>query len=453
MASLAILSEELILSILPYLQTVDLLSLTRVCKSLQRITAPRIYQGVNCTWDEDTEDISSIQLFLRSILERPELALLVKHVQFQGINHTEWRHLELGDHVIKLARNLISRAQFPLADTWMLWGIVDPIIALVLSQLSNLESLEVGIVFMNDQPFVRKVINAAISHSLEDVSTPAFRSLQKIEYSAMPGVSMIETSNIDRILPLFYLPSIRTISTLIRDADLFSWPQKDCPHASSLTTLNLHYAHMKESTLKELLSTTPNLRTLLVGFQINAEPHDTHSPFLNITKLRDALDQVRSTLEHLTLSIDFFTTVAMELDWGGSYENGNNFGVRGSLGSLATFENLQSIEIPLILLFGWSSSPPIAKLADMLPRTLRTIVLRNDLALFQGYDWEQAKCPRPVLEWLCERRSYQPKLERVTMRMKQYMGENDWGKDARGELERCCEGAGVAGDFCEEEYW
>ena len=183
---------------------------------------------------------------------------------------------------------------------------------------------------------------------------------------------------------------------------------------------------------------------------MNADPCDTRSSSLDLSKLRDALDKVRSTLEHLTLSINFFATDYRRLDSGGSFENGNSYGIRGGTGSLAPFEKLQSLEISSVLLLGWSSSPPQVRLVDILPQALNSIVFRNDMAGFDHYVWEQGKCPTPVIEYLVEAKAHTPELESVTMLVNQYMDENDWGKEAEWEFEGGCEDAGVSCKICKE---
>ena len=227
MIGFSTLPEELILSILHYLQIADLLSLSLVCKVLQRIAIPRIYRDVNWTWDEDAKDDSTVQSFLRSILERPQLALMVKHIQFRGFKFSDWLHLELGDHVMQLARNIIARVGYPIADKWMFglqYGSLVVIIALVLSQLPNLESLEVGRFFLDETLFCELFHHAAVSSPLRESSFPAFRSLQIIKYSGAPYLARLADANLDRILPLFYLPSLRTLSTYIRGDEFFAWP-------------------------------------------------------------------------------------------------------------------------------------------------------------------------------------------------------------------------------------
>ncbi len=156
------------------------------------------------------------------------------------------------------------------------------------------------------------------------------------------------------------------------------------PNTSILILSRTHQIWLRE--LKALLSSTPKLETLECGFEHDAEPSNGPSPFFDCEDLRLSLEPVRSTLKHLTLSFMFTAETAMEVDAGGSFENGYAGGLKGKIGCLRDFERLEMLEIPIAILFGWSIITTTT-LSQILPQSLRSLVLRQDLSTFWEYKW------------------------------------------------------------------
>lgn len=190
----------------------------------------------------------------------------------------------------------------------------------------------------------------------------------------------------------------------------------------------------------------PNLKSLSCGLWCETESINDHSSFLDCEALGKALKHTR-LLEHLVISVKFFTSSAMEVDWGGAYEKGEHWGIKGSLGSLTDLAHLKSFEVPIVVLLGWVVSSSAPQLADILPRTLRQLLLRNDLNFFYKYEWHQKACLDRLSGYLGRLGADAVSLEGITVILKDCPPEDRWDQDARRELKSLYREAGVSCTF------
>lgn len=99
--------------------------------------------AISWTWNTSTHEPSSsnpsIHLLLRKFLNSPHLCTSIEHLTFSGDPGTI-EGIDEGD--IKAVENLLRQAQFPLAPLWknaLNLGNINVFVALILSQLSNLQ--------------------------------------------------------------------------------------------------------------------------------------------------------------------------------------------------------------------------------------------------------------------------------------------------------------------------
>lgn len=76
-------ANELWIQIIKYLPRTDLPNISRTCKLLNKLAEPYLYSILDTTSHKSGPD-KSIALFFRTILDKPELALHVRHVTLQG---------------------------------------------------------------------------------------------------------------------------------------------------------------------------------------------------------------------------------------------------------------------------------------------------------------------------------------------------------------------------------
>ncbi|KAI9879070.1 MAG: hypothetical protein M1830_009711, partial [Pleopsidium flavum] len=454
MATIANLPLELVQLILSYTQRKDLVILSCVCKSLQRLMVPLLYQEVRWTWDTAAGRNPPIHLLLRSILERPTLASYIEHIEFRGSQPpsvwTREDHMELKADEWKLVTDVICAAQLPSEELWireLKKGNADAFVALLISQLANLQSLELGFEFQKDSRFVGIMLKQMLFSSSPTAMLSSFSRLQRVacctdfatgehactdcEYNGRFWPIPID---FDQILALFYLPSIQSITVFMPDPDDFAWPSER-PYTSTLTSLVLHHSEAKEETLEQLLSVTPHLKTLEYNFWCEVEPAIHKSQYLTCDKLSRALEHIRATIEHLVISVCFFSGVIWEVV--------PPCGIKGDIGSLRRFEALHSLEVPLVVLLGWSSSSTI-RLADILPKNMRQLCIRDDLTYFWNWEWTERACLDRMLAYLVDWRTHAPNLDRIALRLE---SDEELPEEPRRELGAMCERAGVVCDI------
>ncbi len=445
MAKLTEMPQEIVELIL-LSERKDLTAFMRICKSIHTLSEPLLYTEILITWDDCLKPKPSIELLLRTILERPNLASLIKRIRFRNgldpaarpANH------HLSQDVLDLARNSIRLDRFPSSDTWiqgMQEGSVPIIVAFLLSRLHKIETLEIGIKFQSVQ--LVDMFTHALSDSGASKSISRFRYLKKVKlnpeaYSPRAGILVL-----DEVLSLFRLPSMQSLSFLVLDGYR---PSHRGPCNPMIEVLELRHSQIREETLEHLLSMVPNLKSLNCGLWCETEPIDDHSSFLDCEALSKALKHTR-LLEHLVISINFFASSAMEVDWGGAYEKGEHWGIKGSLGSLTDLAHLKSIEVPIVVLLGWVVSSSAPQLADILPRTLRQLLLRNDLNYFYKYEWDQQACLDRLSEYLGRLKTDAVSLDGITVRLRDCPPEDRWDQDGKKKLELLCSEAGVSCTF------
>ena len=169
-----------------------------------------------------------------------------------------------------------------------------------------------------------------------------------------------------------------------------------------LTTLVLVHAQMQMHTLRKLFAMMPRLKALSADFECDAEPRDSYnSMYLDCGELGSALQMVKETLRELHVSVSFVTSVALEIDNGGSEETGDGWGIKKSLGgSLKDFGGLKSVHVPWCVLLGWVAGSR-RPLAEYLPRGLQRLILSHDLGYFVNYEWDDdSVCVASLLEYL-----------------------------------------------------
>jgi hypothetical protein len=163
----------------------------------------------------------------------------------------------------------------------------------------------------------------------------------------------------------------------------------------NLRTLCLHNSAVTPGALANILSKTPCLHTFEYNFvQILDElRHDDEHEYGHYNEwgdLKAALRPLAPTLTSLIISVDnaYLTPEPVgddQMDWAcGVWKR------RGHVGSLKGFTRLEKLEIPLPVLLGWTPDFPNKKLRNVLPPSLKELLLRDDLVDMDidcDYEW------------------------------------------------------------------
>lgn len=84
MATIAGLPVELKEAIFAETTHHDLNNLSKTCKSIRAVALPALFRNIAFMWDANTSDGPPITALLRCILDNPDLAKLIKHLQLQA---------------------------------------------------------------------------------------------------------------------------------------------------------------------------------------------------------------------------------------------------------------------------------------------------------------------------------------------------------------------------------
>ncbi|PSK41772.1 Vacuolar protein sorting-associated protein 33A [Elsinoe australis] len=166
------------------------------------------------------------------------------------------------------------------------------------------------------------------------------------------------------MLPLFYLPNIRTITACLDNPNILSWPMHSHKQ-SSITCLDLSY--IRERPLEELLSFTPFVRKLRWNWlhdDFSDNPFDTS--VVDLDQIIATLGRVRNTLEDLTIEglCLCHGTVVPFID------------VRASLKGLRQFHHLKYLVISLPFLATFEPGVGVL-IQDVLPENVERLAITD----------------------------------------------------------------------------
>ncbi|PVH81710.1 hypothetical protein DL98DRAFT_531047 [Cadophora sp. DSE1049] len=338
-----------------------------------------------------------VHLFLRSVLNRPYLASLVKSLQFMAPLTPSgdadeclpfWGSKTLppqsGFSQVEMAAalSLVEDLKLVSRQEWrsgFRQGRCDVVLALLLSRLSEIESLEIRLrSFSEGPPMIGHMIYHVLSPK-DNPRLPSFRALKSVSASvdhfdedcaSFPPDQMSYLYDFNRdVAPLFQLPYVEKLS--LDWVEPITMPLRNQPVCSALTTLLLREGNISAEFLQKLLRSTPKLKTL--EFDVLSRMYETRdgqdlivSRPLSAKTLGSALNQVCSTLERLVVG---FST------YGGNDSDDrlqeNDF-IAGKVGRMKQFGKLRHLEMPIHLLIRPGLSH---RLEDVLPDQLKVIGL------------------------------------------------------------------------------
>ena len=215
--------------------------------------------------------------------------------------------------------------------------------------------------------------------------------------------------------------------------------------ASKLQSLKLPFCELDLDGLSMFLSVTPNLETLCYDRLCDLDPREPSkgpSRVYDLNKLGRALISVRGTLKHLSLSISYYASTAMEPD----YPN-ETCCVISSPFSFQQFQKLEYLEISFVVIFGYpQTSMASYSPHNLLPSSLRHLFLRDDLANCVDYEWEAPACLARLGELIPNcvgPDKLLSALKYLTLRVRNGFHE-DWNESHQDELRSMCTSAGLS---------
>lgn len=285
--------------------------MSTTCKDLYTLAVPFLYRKIN--WDWMIPPLRRVLRFLRTIVNRPDLAASVRKVcirssacpwtkrkaltslRFRGWgsnwegpweapqHNVEWaQERPLFEDVVQKGTDIVHRAQFPDADEWtqaLYNGNAYVYVAVLLSQLPGIETLQLDYSFVWIGGYPGRMVKHCLLARNNGVVSNTFDALQSVDYGGnvpppeqfamgepmRDGFSLSYSQ--DQFIGWFHLPSIRHLSIWLQDTvDLRTNPnlrlEAETVHLDSLV---LARSTISEEDVLFLLRCIPRLRKLHLG--------------------------------------------------------------------------------------------------------------------------------------------------------------------------------------------
>ena len=410
---------------------------------------------------------ASDHLLVRTLISRPSLAMFIEKLDFGGVKPRTRRNRPYGSEMYRLAERSMSiwdtesQSSFSASemdaikasilslgpsskDLWLQElrrGEVDIFIALLLSQLLNLQHLTLGSEFQCDTPFLGEVM----SSNMRSTPKQLFPNLKSVTYSN----DIIQDTEVayhfvdrNQVFPLFYVDSLRTLNMALPPLTI-TWPQDEVPK-SHLTSLVLSHSQVSEENLGQLLMATPQLRSLEFHSHFDIDPGGrsgrTRMDYYDCAKLDKSLAHVMGTLERLVLSVRF-SSLKSDVALGGF--NGMSHKVE----SLQHFKKLKDCVIPFIMLLGWNYDANIA-IVDLLLALLERICFTDDLDALGVCEWTDEGFLQLIESYLARRGPCELQLRCISLEIN--TSQTSWCEAECTRLKVLCDAAEVD---CNREHF
>jgi hypothetical protein len=419
--------QEILDLIFESIQPTDFYALCLVSRAMRRQVEHLLYSRISWTWTFGwptdgshgvtpvNQKIPPIVPFMRTISDRPELALSIREIILKGDSLSRIAHFYRGAppalpslEGMDTFDKMVSHIDLPEEDRAALVnglreGAVEAFVALLLAHALELRHLRLEENYLRDMRFVNKLLARAVRRGS---SSKLFRSLSEVHFPLSNDMryraDSRHTASTSTCLSLFYLPSLEGLTVSIDNPQgPLRWPLARPPDASKLTWLDL--GMLREGHLGKVLSATPNLRTLRWGWFHDPRLQDRFvTSFVDLDKITSDLLPVRRTLTDLAITAAADGT---GMEW-------PVIRVKGSMAGLVGFEALKSLELPLPFLVGSFSHGEAQPPGPSLPRNLETVIVTDDLFMQHEWDWDPVDWWELFGPWL-ERAAWKPFAPRL----------------------------------------
>ena len=416
--------------ILQWLSSHDLHALCLVCRDLHHIAEPVLYSNIHLTWVNGHDP--RITSLLGAILTRPDLAACVRRILLDG--DTFYNPPRSEEHTFPISEadliqpmEFVKRYRVPSPDIWveqLRAGDMGAFLAILLSQLHNIEYLDIRPNFARNTHFLGIVLRAALCEA-SDHGFSTFLRLREVRFdlkcaTAIPGR---QARNTQDLLPFFYLPSVERISVAIENPErgkkkALVWPGRHEPVVANLTHLDVTI--MKEGHLGRLLSATPALKTLrwVWVYHLRDSVHRAFawSTTLNLDQVAKDLSLVRDTLTDLTIRAEA--------------ADGRRLRVAGSLRAMVGVGALRRFEVPWAFLCSYGD--PVDFLPGVLPSNIESLTINDDLYNIPDLYWGDDVIFKSLRFWLQDWISSTPHIKLFHLLLRETSA--DWQQPLRDKL-------------------
>jgi hypothetical protein len=345
----------------------------------------------------------------------------------------------------------IERIQIPYAEQWiqeLRAGTMDAFVTLLLSQLPSLRRLYLDKNFARESRLMGMMLRSALCEESQNSHLTSFTHLQDVSV-VYPGLGLhirrfTDVRSTADVLPLFYLPSIEQIRTLVDNPATFMWPGEYPPIPSKLTSLDLRM--LREGPLGQVLSVTRGLRKLKWDWYYREDIKDHFvTDIINLDQIAADLSHIQETLTDLTI------TAATDLAESAPEHPEVIF--HGSFKTFSGLRMLKNLEVPVAFLLGFSpSTPNVVGLEEALPKNIEWLTINDDLCLQREWEWEfeTEYLLRAVRSWLQDWKRFTPCLQGFRL-LSRIFKLQDWDPELIEGLRDIGAQAGIQVQIVKEE--
>ena len=417
MASLLSTPTEILRIIFASLSHSDLAAVCLTHRDLRFPAEPFLYSRIQWTWSDSQHP--PIAQFLRSIVQRPELATHVHDVVLngdsfdQGVDDlgNESPKIPVTEPVVNELVEFVARINVPYAEEWtqkLRAGSMDAFATLFISQLHNLKRLYLDKNYNRETHLRGMMLRSALCEEPKNSHLSSFAYLEDVSADSACLYYDIrektDTRNTQDILPLFYLPLVTRIRALVDNPATFAWTRKNPPNPRRLTTLDL--TMLRERHLGQVLSVTPRLQKLEWDWHYRWDLEDD-----SVTDIID-LDQIAAGLSHVKENLTDLTITAGSERYKADLED-PDVQFSGSFKVFSGLENLKILQVPIPFLLGFSPSESKANhLPVALPPSLEWLTLTDDFSSNAQWmwEWEPDYLLEVIRSWLQDWKRHTPNL-------------------------------------------
>ncbi|KAJ5770676.1 uncharacterized protein N7511_002727 [Penicillium nucicola] len=471
------LPQDCWVQILDQISPSDTASVVATSRDLQVSSESSLYRHVKIDWIKPP--LKRVLSLLKVIHERPDLASQIHHVsmipskleypaemQIQKWNPPQidgdWNQLSsLFEKEVNVAKDIVTKAQFPSLAKWICAlekGDPYAFVAVILSQLHNLKSLELDYTFVWQSGFPGLMVRHALLSAPEG-SLSRFAELSIVEYGMnVPqsrefhelGAKFIDAfppCDSEQFAGWFYLPALKSLEIWLQSLegvkDELSKPAGSSKLKSlpQLQRLVLAECPIEEGEARDLLLHLSSLKSLHLGLVYPSQDRElgwseasARPPLKEPGVLIEGLMSVKDTLEDLSVGMELCPLYYPSV-WS-SHNRDNrtpeeNF--KQCIGILKQFQRLKSAEVPSVMLLGWTidDAPPIS---EVLPPTLQKLAIRDQLIHSEDFELEDEIVTEAVQDYLPSAKSTTPLLDTIMFRSFSMGKGREWNEDNAKEL-------------------
>ncbi|KAJ5651643.1 hypothetical protein N7507_009069 [Penicillium longicatenatum] len=467
--------------ILEQLSPPDAASVVATSRDLQVSAESSLYRHVKIDWIKPP--LKRVLTLFRVIHERPDLAFQIHHLsmipsrleypaedqmqkwkppQIDG----DWSQLSSSfQNEVNVAKNIITKVQFPSPAKWIhALENGDPyaFVAVLLSQLHNLQSLQLDYTFVWQSGFPGLMMRHALLSAPKNLIS-RFAELSIVEYGmnvpqsrvfhelGAPFIDAFPPCDSEQFAGWFYLPFLRSLEIWLQSLngvknELLSKPagSSKVRHLARLKRLVLAESPIEECEVRDLLFHLHSLKSLHLGLVYPSQDRElgwseasARPPLKEAGVLIEGLMSVKDTVEHLSVGMEL-CPLYYPSTWS-SYNRDNGDpkeSFKNCLGILKHFQLLKSAEIPSVMLLGWTigDAPPMS---EVLPQNLQKLIIRDQLIQSEDYEMDDDIVTEAIRDFLPSVQARTPLLDTIMLRSfwagtgKGSPGGNDHAKELR----------------------